>query len=124
MAHKRNPVDATAAIAASRLALALASTLMNGMAQEHERGIGGWQAEWAAIPELFGYTAGAVARTHRMLDGLEVNVDRMRANLDASIDTTMAASLGSVSDPASYLGSADAFIDRALATYRRATSEP
>ena len=124
MAHKRNPVDATASIAASRLALALASTLMNGMAQEHERGIGGWQAEWAAIPELFGYTAGAVARARRMLDGLEVNVDRMRANLDSSVGTTMAASLGSVSDPASYLGSADAFIDRALATYRRATSEP
>jgi 3-carboxy-cis,cis-muconate cycloisomerase len=124
MPHKRNPVDATASIAASRLALALASTVMSGMAQEHERGIGGWQAEWAAIPELFGYTAGAVARARRMLDGLEVNVERMRTNLDASVGTAMADSLVSVSDPASYLGSADAFIGRALATYRRATSEP
>jgi 3-carboxy-cis,cis-muconate cycloisomerase len=124
MPHKRNPVDATASIAASRLALALASTVMSGMAQEHERGIGGWQAEWAAIPELFGYTAGAVARARRMLDGLEVNVERMRTNLDASVGTAMADSLVSVSDPASYLGSADAFIDRALATYRRATREP
>ena len=48
----------------------------------------------------------------------------MRANLDASIGTTMAESLVSVSDPASYLGSADAFIDRALAAYRRAVSKP
>ena len=124
MPHKRNPVDATASIAAARLALALASVLMSGTSHEHERGVGGWQAEWAAIPELFGYTAGAVARARRMLDGLEVNVERMRANLDAGVDTTMAVSLVSVSDPTSYLGSADAFIDRALATYRRATSEP
>lgn len=113
MPHKRNPVDATASIAASRLALALASALMSGMAQEHERGIGGWQAEWAAIPELFGYTAGAVNRARRMFDGLEVNAARMRANLDAS-----------GLDPESHLGSADAFIDRALATYRRAASKP
>jgi len=174
MPNKRNPVDATASIAAARLALAMASALMHGMAQEHERGIGGWQAEWAAIPELFGYTAGAVARARRALDGLEVDAGRMRANLDAaggapmaeSLATALATrlgraeahgvvkalveraasdrrSLGDVAladprvsavlsedevsralDPAAYLGSADAFIDRALATYRRAVTAP
>jgi len=174
MPQKRNSVDAVASIAASRLALALASAVMSGMAQEHERGAGGWQAEWAAIPELFGYTAGAVARTRRALDGLEVDVERMRANLDTrggaamseSLATALAMhigraeahalvkslgeraatdrrSLGDVAladararavlseaevaralDPARYLGSADAFIDRALAAYRRAVREP
>jgi 3-carboxy-cis,cis-muconate cycloisomerase len=174
MPNKRNPVDATASIAAARLALALASAVMHGMAQEHERGVGGWQAEWAAIPELFGYTAGAVARARRALDGLEVDVERMRANLDAgggaamaeSLATALAVrlgraeahgvvkalveraardrrSLGDVAladprvsgvlsaaevsralDPATHLGSTDAFIDRALATYRRAVGTP
>jgi len=174
MPQKRNPVDAVASIAASRLALALASAVMSGMAQEHERGSGGWQAEWAAIPELFGYTAGAVVRTRRALDGLEVDVERMRVNLDgrggAAMSESLAAALatrlgrseahalvkslgeraarerralGDVAladarvrdvlsdaevaralDPARYLGSADAFIDRALAAYRRAVSEP
>ena len=113
MPHKRNPVDAVAAIAAARVALALALSLMSGMAQEHERAAGAWQAEWATIPDLFIYTGGAVARTRRSLDGLEVDVARMRANLEAL-----------ARDPANHLGSADVFIDRALAAYRRAVREP
>jgi 3-carboxy-cis,cis-muconate cycloisomerase len=174
MPHKRNPVDAIAAIAAARLALTIAPALMSGMAQEHERGVGAWQAEWAAIPELFGYAAGAVARVRQALDGLEVDVARMRTNLDAAGGTSMAEALASAlavhvgraeahgvvqalsarvareggtlreaaladarvsavlppeqvvhaTDPANYLGSADAFIDRALAAYRRVTSAP
>jgi 3-carboxy-cis,cis-muconate cycloisomerase len=112
MPHKRNPVDAVAAIAAARVALALASSLMGGGAHEHERATGAWQAEWAAIPDLFIYSAGAVSRTRRSLDGLEVNVARMRANLGTLTP-----------DPASQLGSTDAFIDRALAAYRRAVNE-
>ena len=104
MPHKRNPVDAVAALALS---------LMSGMAQEHERAAGTWQAEWATIPDLFIYTGGAVARTRRSLDGLEVDVARMQANLDAP-----------ATDPANHLGSASVFIDRALATYRRVVREP
>ncbi len=93
MPHKRNPVDAVAAIAAARLAMAFVPVVMNGMAQEHERSAGAWQSEWAAIPELFGYTAGAVARVRRSLDGLEVDEARMRANLDAGGGISMAESL-------------------------------
>ncbi len=93
MPHKRNPVDAVAALAAARLSTALVPVLTSGMAQEHERAAGTWQTEWAAIPELFGYTAGAVARVRQSLDGLEVNAARMRENLDASGGVNMAESL-------------------------------
>jgi len=93
MPHKRNPVDAVAAIAAARLSTALVPVLIGGMAQEHERAAGTWQTEWAAIPELFGYTAGAVARVRQSLDGLEVNAARMRENLEASGGVNMAESL-------------------------------
>jgi 3-carboxy-cis,cis-muconate cycloisomerase len=56
--QKRNPVDAVAARAAARLALGVVPVLLGAMAQEHERAAGAWQAEWAALPDLFGYTSG------------------------------------------------------------------
>jgi 3-carboxy-cis,cis-muconate cycloisomerase len=138
------------------------------MIQEHERAVGGWQSEWAALPELFRYTDGAVERVRLTLASLEVNPDRMRANLDVtrgllmaeSLSMALAASLGkqeahhvvqaaceravrqgtdlatvaladerisgalasdqiaAALDPASYLGSTDIFVDRALAAFR------
>jgi 3-carboxy-cis,cis-muconate cycloisomerase len=84
MPQKRNPVDATMALAAARLALGIVPVLLGAMAQEHERAVGGWQAEWAALPDLFRYTAAAVERVPDALAGLEVDAGRMRANLAGS----------------------------------------
>jgi 3-carboxy-cis,cis-muconate cycloisomerase len=67
--------------------------IFGAMAQEHERAAGGWQAEWAAIPELFRATAGAVAHAAQMLDGLQVDADRMRANLERGGGLAMAEAL-------------------------------
>ena len=111
----------------------------------------------------------ALTRTARLLDGLEVHTDRMRAHLDAtggllmaeSVATRLAPALGRTAahdriaelsravardggtlrdrlldddavrqhldiaaidaalDPAGWLGSAEQFVDRALATYRQ-----
>jgi 3-carboxy-cis,cis-muconate cycloisomerase len=93
MPQKRNPVDAMAALAASRLAIAMVPTLMSGLGQEHERSVGAWQAEWVAVPHIFRHTAGAVAHVRRLLEGLEVHEDRMRRNLDLAGGTLMAESL-------------------------------
>lgn len=93
MPQKRNPVNAALAQAAARLALGVAPTILGAMAQEHERAVGGWQAEWEALPALFRYTAGAVERTHDALDGLEVDADRMRANMASSRGLIMSESL-------------------------------
>jgi 3-carboxy-cis,cis-muconate cycloisomerase len=81
MPQKRNPVDAVGALAAARLALGVVPVVLAAMVQEHERAVGGWQAEWAAIPELFRYTAGAVARVRGAVGGLTVDAGRMRENL-------------------------------------------
>jgi 3-carboxy-cis,cis-muconate cycloisomerase len=81
MPHKRNPVRATSVIAASRLAAAAASVVLTGMAQEHERAAGAWQAEWIALPDAFRATGGAVANAREMLETLRVDPDRMRRNL-------------------------------------------
>ncbi|MEX2314534.1 MAG: 3-carboxy-cis,cis-muconate cycloisomerase, partial [Thermomicrobiales bacterium] len=52
MPNKRNPVDATFAIASARLALGAVPTILNAMDHQHERGVGGWQLEWSIIPSL------------------------------------------------------------------------
>lgn len=93
MPHKRNPVDATFAVASSRLALAQVPLLMNAMIQEHERATGAWQAEWTAIPHIFGHTGAAVERVRSLLEGLQVHPDRMRANLEMTGGLLMAESL-------------------------------
>jgi 3-carboxy-cis,cis-muconate cycloisomerase len=106
MPQKRNPVDAMSALAAARLAIALVPAVLSGMAQEHERAVGAWQAEWVAIPDLFRHTAGAVAHVRRALEGLEVDADRMRANLDLAGGALMAESL--VTALAARVGGAEA----------------
>ncbi|MBX9758054.1 MAG: 3-carboxy-cis,cis-muconate cycloisomerase, partial [Beijerinckiaceae bacterium] len=80
MPHKQNPVRCMAAIAAGVRVPHLLATLMSGMVQEHERALGGWQAEWAALPELVKASGGAVAGMSDALDGLIVDAARMRTN--------------------------------------------
>src|SRR4029453_7930036 len=82
MPHKRNPVRAAVALAAAVRAPGLVATILSAMPQEHERGLGGWQAEWDAIPELVGVTADAGRAVAEALEGLVVDAPRMRANLD------------------------------------------
>lgn len=91
--HKRNPVDAVAAVAAARLAMGIVPVILASMLQEHERAVGGWQSEWAGLPELFRYTGGAVDRVRLTLANLEVHPERMRANLDLTRGLLMAESL-------------------------------
>jgi 3-carboxy-cis,cis-muconate cycloisomerase len=84
MPHKRNPVDAVAAVAAARLTLGAVPVVFSAMAQEHERAAGGWQAEWVAIPDAFLFAAGAIQGVRSAVGSLEVDADRMRANLDST----------------------------------------
>jgi 3-carboxy-cis,cis-muconate cycloisomerase len=93
MPQKRNPVDATFAIAAARMALGEVPIMLSGMIQEHERGVGGWQAEWEALPNLFRYTSGAVEHVREMVGGLDIDTKRMSANLELTQGLIMAEAL-------------------------------
>jgi 3-carboxy-cis,cis-muconate cycloisomerase len=84
MPQKRNPVGAAVTLAAAQRVPALVATLLAAMPQEHERGLGGWQAEWETIPEIFLLAAGALRRMREAMEGLEVDTERMRANLDVT----------------------------------------
>ncbi len=83
MPHKRNPVACMAALAASARAPQQVATLLAAMPQEHERALGGWQAELAEWAQLVMTVQGAARAMARMLPGLQVHAGRMRANIDA-----------------------------------------
>jgi len=165
MPHKRNPVACAQILAAANLAPGLVAAVLSGMVQEHERALGGWQAEWIALPELFLLASGVAARLVELADGLEIDAVRMKENLGATggllmgeaVQMALGAELGRLEahdlleaaskralkarkplfdvlaempevtkvlpraklkqlfDPLAYLGSAEAFIERALA---------
>ena len=84
MPQKRNPVACSVILAAANQVPALASALLSAMPQEHERGLGGWQAEWNILAELVRKAGGALHHSKEMIDGLRIDSARMLQNLDAT----------------------------------------
>jgi len=83
MPHKRNPVACLQALVAAARAPGLMATLLSGALGEHERALGGWQAELVTIPALADAAGGALDALERIAGGLVVNPERMRANLES-----------------------------------------
>ena len=90
MPHKRNPVAAATALAAATMAPNLAATIFAAQVQEHERSAGPWHAEWPTLPQLLLVTSGGLSAIVDIAEGLEVDVARMRTNLDATHGLIMA----------------------------------
>ena len=83
MPHKRNPVSSMIALAAATRTPQHAASLLAAMGQQHERGLGNWQAELAEWPALFLSAHGALRALNEAFEGLTVDTARMRANIDA-----------------------------------------
>lgn len=165
MPQKRNPISCEVILALAKAVRARVGMMLDAMAADHERATGPWHLEWMAIPEAFVAASGALAQARFMLEGLIVEPERMRRNLDltgglilaeaammalaphtgrgAAHDLVYAACRAAIGegttlrdqlaklpevtrhfdgpalerlvDPANYLGSADAMIERALA---------
>ncbi len=84
MPHKRNPVACAVVLSAATRVPGLVATLLTAMVQEHERGLGNWQAEWETLPEIFRLTAAALDRTLETARGMHVDPEKMAANFKAS----------------------------------------
>lgn len=124
MPHKRNPVGAMVALAAAQRAPHRAGLVLSAMGQEHERGLGNWQAELAEWSGLF---TGAHAAALALVDvfateGSPVNVhaDRMRANIDALHGLVFASSAARVLSAHMSTARAQALLEQLS---RRAASE-
>ncbi len=83
MPHKRNPVSSMVALTAALRAPHRVAALLAAMPQEHQRGLGNWQAELAEWAGLFISAHGAVQAMRDACEGLAVDEARMRRNIDA-----------------------------------------
>jgi len=84
MPHKRNPVGAALVLSAAARAPMLAATLVAGLPQEHERALGGWQAEWPTVAALVETLGSAVEAMAEVAGGLTIDPDALQANMDAA----------------------------------------
>ena len=84
MPHKRNPVGAALVLAAAARAPMLAATIVAAMPQEHERALGGWQAEWPTLAALIEALGSAVEAMKEVASGLSIDPDALQANMDAA----------------------------------------
>src|SRR3954469_22223800 len=100
--HKRNPVAAISAVASAMRAPGLVAALLGAIVHEHERPAGPWQSEWRPFSELLEAVGSGAAWLRDCLEHLEVDAERMRANLDLThgallaerVTTALAPALG------------------------------
>jgi 3-carboxy-cis,cis-muconate cycloisomerase len=84
MPHKHNPIACSLTLAAAHRVPGLVAAFLSSMVQEHERGVGGWQAEWPTVAAVIQATGLAVASMAEVAEGLTVDPARMRANIEAT----------------------------------------
>jgi 3-carboxy-cis,cis-muconate cycloisomerase len=82
MPQKRNPISCLYIHACAGVVRQHVAALLDAMLADHERSTGPWEIEWIVLPEAFVLTAGALHQANFVLAGLEVDAQRMRANLD------------------------------------------
>jgi 3-carboxy-cis,cis-muconate cycloisomerase len=90
MPHKRNPTACMLAIAAARRTPGLLADFLAGMVQEHERAVGGWQAEWATVEALVQAAGVALESMVEATAGLTVDAARMRRNIESTAGSVFA----------------------------------
>ncbi len=84
MPHKRNPIGCAITLAAANRLPGLVSSFLSSMVQEHERGVGGWQAEWPILSQVVQSTGVAAASMAEVAKGLTVDAARMRVNMEST----------------------------------------
>jgi 3-carboxy-cis,cis-muconate cycloisomerase len=84
---------ASMAVTAAMIAPQLVATILACGIQEHERAVGGGEAEWTTFPALALVTSGALGAIADLAQGIEVDPDRMRDNLDVTHGLIMAEAI-------------------------------
>jgi 3-carboxy-cis,cis-muconate cycloisomerase len=82
MPNKRNPTACSLALAAAHRVPGLVASFLSAMLQEHERSVGGWQAEWPVVVAVIQSTDVAIASMAEVAEGLSVDVQKMRLNIE------------------------------------------
>lgn len=147
MPQKRNPATATLIRSAALQSPGLVSTLFASLVSDDERPSGGWHAEWQPLRQLLRLGVETAEAARSLIDSLEVDTERMAANLEltggliyaehvqsvltrevgmaeASVTVKKAIADGDLAtggielSPASAIAAAGVVIDASLARYR------
>ncbi len=86
MPGKENPIDAVRAVAAADVCSAVAQIVTGGRPQELDRAVGGWHAEWFALPIIFQTAGAAVEAIETALQTMTVDVARMASRLASDLE--------------------------------------
>jgi len=84
MPNKRNPTACVLTLAAAHRVPGLVASFLSAMVQEHERGVGGWQAEWPIVAAVVQSTGVAIASMAEAAEGLSVDTQKMRVNVEST----------------------------------------
>jgi 3-carboxy-cis,cis-muconate cycloisomerase len=82
MPNKHNPTACSLTLAAAHRVPGLVASFLSAMLQEHERGVGGWQAEWPIVAAVVESTGVAIASMAEVAEGLSVDAQKMRLNIE------------------------------------------
>jgi 3-carboxy-cis,cis-muconate cycloisomerase len=82
--------DPALVLSAAGRAPMLAATIIAALPQEHERALGGWQAEWPTLSALIETLGSAVQAMAEGATGFTIDPDAMQANLDATEGAVLA----------------------------------
>jgi 3-carboxy-cis,cis-muconate cycloisomerase len=84
MPQKRNPIASAVALAAANRVPGLVAAFLSQMVQEHERGVGGWQAEWPTLAAVIQSTGVALSSMAEAAEGLSIDSARMKQNVEST----------------------------------------
>jgi 3-carboxy-cis,cis-muconate cycloisomerase len=87
---KRKLTAASVALSAATIAPGLLAAIVAGQVQEHEGSIGGAAAQWQAFPALLTAASDALGAVAELSLSLEIDAERMRANIDVTQGLVMA----------------------------------
>lgn len=90
MPQKRNPVMSEALVAAARMARDNCALTLDSALQDHERTTSTAQLELHTVEQAIVLAASAAELAVGMVDGLEIDAERMRTNLDLTGGQVMA----------------------------------
>ncbi len=104
MPHKNNPVASMAALAAAQRVPQRLAALLASMPHEHERALGGWQAELAEWSQLLMSAHASSKAMASALPNLVVDSERMRSHIEAAARSVDKESAKTWFDPALAVG--------------------
>ncbi|KAI3600472.1 3-carboxy--muconate cycloisomerase [Moniliophthora roreri] len=82
MPQKRNPIASVYITAMGSTIRQLSAALFDAMVEDHERSTGPWEIEWIVLPQMCTMIHAVLTHTQSVLEGLEVDEERMKRNLE------------------------------------------